>query len=336
MNPIHLASVDLNLLVLFDVVRREGHVGRAGQRLGLSASAVSHGLGRLRRLFADPLFLRTPKGVVATDRATLLAPNVTEILERVQAVVATATPFQAATSKRRFVLGMPDATAVVLLPALLAQTRRSAPLVDLSFRHIFPASAPGELEARLIDLALVATDELPARFVFKPVYEEEFVVAARKGHPFLKAPTLNSYCDALHVLASTSGDAHGFVDEALAEMGLARRVAVVVSNFMLALAALEHTDLITAVPRGLVQTHGARFGLGWVPALWTMTRPSTLHVVATRAAMQDAGIAWLFETLVDVARCLPERPGSAHAAAAPSRRAKAAPSRAVPTKKRER
>jgi len=78
------------LFVLFETVLTERHVGRAADRLNLTPSAVSHGLGRLRQLLNDPLFLRTPKGVVPTARATELAEPIADILARVRRVVATA------------------------------------------------------------------------------------------------------------------------------------------------------------------------------------------------------------------------------------------------------
>src|SRR3954452_19435603 len=78
-----LSRTDLNLLVLFEVVLQERHVGRAAERLSLSPSAVSHGLGRLRRLLNDPVFLRTPKGVTPSERALRLAELVDDILARV-------------------------------------------------------------------------------------------------------------------------------------------------------------------------------------------------------------------------------------------------------------
>src|ERR1044072_3063937 len=78
LNKIDLSRADLNLLALFEVVLEERHVGRAADRLSLTPSAVSHGLGRLRRLLNDPLFLRTPKGVVPTARATELAGPIAE------------------------------------------------------------------------------------------------------------------------------------------------------------------------------------------------------------------------------------------------------------------
>ena len=70
LNQIDLSRIDLNLLVLFEIVFQERHVGRSAERLHLSPSAISHGLGRLRTLLGDPLFLKTPKGVVPTERAS--------------------------------------------------------------------------------------------------------------------------------------------------------------------------------------------------------------------------------------------------------------------------
>jgi DNA-binding transcriptional LysR family regulator len=108
LNEIDLSRTDLNLLVLFEAVLAERNVGRAADRVDLTPSAVSHGLGRLRRLLNDPLFLKTPKGVVPTARATELAAPIADVLTRVRSVVSTAEPFDPATSTRRFTIGAPD------------------------------------------------------------------------------------------------------------------------------------------------------------------------------------------------------------------------------------
>src|SRR5580765_4683689 len=136
LKKIDLARADLNLLVLFEVVSQERHVGRAAARLNLSASAVSHGLGRLRQLLNDPLFLRTPKGVVPTARGIELAEPVAEILARVRRVVSTAEPFDPATSTRRFTVGAPDGISAVVLPLLLAELRQAAPGIAVGVRQI--------------------------------------------------------------------------------------------------------------------------------------------------------------------------------------------------------
>jgi len=113
LNAVDLSRADLNLFVLFEVVLHERHVGRAADRLNLTPSAVSHGLGRLRRLLNDPLFLKTPKGVIPTARAAQLSAPIAEVLARARSVVGAAGPFDPATSTRRFMLGAPDAASAV-------------------------------------------------------------------------------------------------------------------------------------------------------------------------------------------------------------------------------
>lgn len=307
LNQIDLSRADLNLLVLFEVVLEERHVGRAAERLSLSASAVSHGLGRLRSLLNDPLFLRTPKGVVPTARAIELAQPISDILARIRSVVSAAEPFDPATSKRRFTLGAPDGISAVVLPPLLARLRRAAFGVGLGFRQLlpFPGGLAAEtawqpalvdLEAGAIDIAIVPLRDVPARFVAKPLYQEEFVVAMRTGHTFALTPTLDSFCAMRHLLVSLSGDPHGFVDDALSKQGRARQVALTVPNFMMALAIIAETDLIAALPQKLVAMHGARFGV--VSAkLPLQLRADDICAIVSKAAMGDAGVAWLFEAL---------------------------------------
>jgi DNA-binding transcriptional LysR family regulator len=309
LNEIDLSRADLNLLVLFEAVLEERHVGRAAERLKLSPSAISHGLGRLRRLLRDPLFLRTPKGVVPTARATELAEPVADILARVRKVVATAEPFDPATSTRRFIIGAPDGAAAVFLPPLLDRLTRLAPRLDISVRQLLPQRRGGargrawdhalvELEARAMDVAVVPLEDIPARFARRMLYEEDFVIVTRAGHPFADDPSLERYCGARHLVVSHAGDSHGFVDEILAKRGLARRTAVTVPNFMMALAIVAETDLIAALPRRLVAMHAARFGV-------TSTEPpvplmrSRIRAIAPKVAMMDAGLAWLFGVIAD-------------------------------------
>jgi DNA-binding transcriptional LysR family regulator len=87
MKAVHLANIDLNLLVVFDALVAEGHATRAGERIGLTQPAVSHALNRLRPLFGDPLFVRSPRGMVPTLLAQDIAPSVRSILEQVEGVL---------------------------------------------------------------------------------------------------------------------------------------------------------------------------------------------------------------------------------------------------------
>lgn len=307
LNEIDLSRTDLNLLVLFETVMRERHVGRASQRLNLSASAVSHGLGRLRRLLNDPLFLKTPKGVVPTQRALALEPAITEALARVRQIVSSAGPFDAATSDRRFTVGAPDGVSAVFLPDLLDRIRLGAPAVDVVVRQLLPVAgektperawrtAFTELESRAIDVAVIPSDHVPARFAVRMLYEESFVLGMRSGHPLRRRLSLESYCAARHLVVSLAGDPYGFVDEVLAQSGHKRRIALTVPNFMLALAVLAESDLVCALPARFAAAHAARYGLVLAEAPIPLGR-FRLNLVVPEVAMMDAGVAWFVAQL---------------------------------------
>lgn len=295
LNEIDLSRADLNLLVLFETVLEERNVGRAAERLNLSASAVSHGLGRLRRLLNDPLFLKTPKGVVPTERARELAAPIGDILARVRSVISTAEPFEPARSRRRFTIGTSDGFSV-FLPPLLDEIARKAPSIDLVVRHMQMETAFSDLDGRLIDVAIAPFYELPARFAAQRLYEEEFVVAARSGHPFSKKPTLENYCRMQHLLVAPRGDPSGVVDELLASRGLSRRVALAVPNFLLALDLLTKTELVCVLPKRFVEMHAARFAVG-TAKLPLDLGASNIQAVVPKSALMDVGLVWLLDVL---------------------------------------
>jgi DNA-binding transcriptional LysR family regulator len=307
LNQTDLSRIDLNLLVLFEIVFQERHVGRSAERLHLSSSAVSHGLGRLRALLGDPLFLKTPKGVVPTERALQLATPVAEILANIRGIVSTAAPFDPRHSTRRFVIGAPDGISSVILPPLLETLHRAAPRIDIGIRQLLPVQgfsvphlawkdALKELEDRAMDDAIIPFDDIPVRFHKAKLYEEEFVIAFRKGHSFQRNPTLKRYCDVEHLVVSHTGDVSGFVDVELAKKGLTRRVALTVPNFIFALSVLAETEMVSALPRRFAEIHGPRFNVVAIKAPLPLPRFS-INIVVPKVAMMDAGLAWLVQLL---------------------------------------
>ncbi len=285
-------------------------MGRAATRLNLTPSAVSHALGRLRGLLNDPLFLRTPKGVVPTARALELSQPVAEILAQVESVMASAAPFDPATSDRRFLIGAPDAVLTSGMIPLLRRIEIKAPHVSIGLIHLMPAQRGGSikkpwqgslemLEKRELDVAILPLNSIPPRFKSRRLYEEDFVVAMRKGHAFARAPNEAAFCRSRHLLVSLDGDRVGFVDQMLAKRGLVRRVVLTVPSFMTALAHLSSSDLIAALPRRLVQQHAAQFGLVSVD-LPFKRKSDSIEAIASKAAMRDPGIAWLMAITVAV------------------------------------
>lgn len=228
-------------------------------------------------------------------------------------IVSSAQPFDPAAARRRFVIGAPDAISAVLLPELLAALRKEGPGIDIGVRQV-PPETPGTkdsawdpglagLDARTFDLALLPLGDVPARFTSRRLYEEDFVIASRAGHPFAHKPSLNAFCRAEHLVVSLTGDPHGFVDEALARKKRSRRVVVTVPSFSMRLALIAESDLIAAIPRRLVARSARRMGVVATEApLPLLVRSDPVFVIATRAAMLDAGVAWLFGQLEQAAR----------------------------------
>jgi DNA-binding transcriptional LysR family regulator len=304
LNEINLSRIDLNLFVLFEAVLEERHVARAAQRLHVSPSAVSHGLGRLRRLMNDPLFLRQPKGVVPTERALELAASVADILDRARRLMENAEAFDPARSKRRFTIGAPDGVSAVILTPLLAEIRRDAPGIDLRVRNLVGhqfAQALVTLDNRELDAAILPVGDLPARFVSRHLYDEDFVIVRRAGHSLGRNLTLASYCAAPHLVVSVSGDPQGPVDRELAKRGKSRRVVLTVSNFMQALAIVAESDLVAALPRQFVAKHAKPYNLVVSePPFPFLSAP--LRVVAPQAALSDAGLVWLLDVIERAAK----------------------------------
>jgi DNA-binding transcriptional LysR family regulator len=334
LNDVNLSGADLNLLVLFEVVLEERNVRRAATRLRLSASAVSHGLRRLRQLLNDPVFLRTPRGVVPTERALALAAPIAEILGGVRRVLGDSRPFDPGTSSRRFVLSAPDGVWTWFLPRVLPAIRAAAPGIDLGILHLRVENVIADLDARTIDVAIAPTDDIPARFAARTLYQEDFVIAARRGHPWLAAPTLDGYCQQGHVVVSADGERRGFIDVILEGHGRSRRIAAVVPGALLALAIVETTDLVAALPRRMMAHHGARFGAASAEPPLPL-RLFDLRAIAPVAAMADGGVAWLIDTMQAAVRADPavRRPGSRRSARGGSRRRGRGRPRAAPRRR---
>ncbi len=310
MNQTDLSRVNLNLLVLFEIIFEERHVGRAAERMALTPSAISHGLKRLRSLLGDPLFVRNPKGVTPTERALELAEPIAAVLAQVRGVLDSAAPFDPSTSSRRFVIGAPDAVAAALLPPLLADLRARAPRLEIAVRELLPMpgrssyqawrNALGDLDTGSLDIAIIPATEVPTRFHARQIYEEDFVIALREGHPLASGLDFASYCAASHVMVSQSGDRTGFVDQVLEREGLSRRVVLTVPNFFVTLSVLGESDLLAAVPRRFAQRHARRFGVATVEPPMPFGK-GPIMAVSPAAALADAGLAWFFEMLEQTA-----------------------------------
>lgn len=203
MSRIHFANLDLNLLRVFEAVAEEGSVTRAGERLGLSQSAVSHALNRLRSALDDDLFIRTSEGMRLTPWAIDAAPKVSRALGQLQRALAPA-EFDPAHSDRRFRLGLTPYLSTVLAPSLTRRFRQEAPGAELVLRH--PTGSVSEaLDMGRLDVALGAFDRLSERFEKTLLFSERLVWVMRRANPAASQPlTLERLAEIPHLIVATT------------------------------------------------------------------------------------------------------------------------------------
>lgn len=179
-----LRGLDLNLLLVFEALHETRSVSRAGQRLGLSQSATSHALARLREACRDELFLRAQTGMTPTPVANRLYPEVHQALESLRHSVAEARGFDPATSTRRFEVAIPHPLGPDFALRIRDAAKEAAPGVTMRFdTRTLADDAPALMREGLLDAAV---DWIPAeddRFVNRRIYEDSLVIAARAGHP---------------------------------------------------------------------------------------------------------------------------------------------------------
>lgn len=254
MQDLHTGSLDLNLLLALDALLLERNVTRAAARVGLTQSAMSHKLRRLRELFDDDLLVGGRQGMVPTERAVALAGPVRRGLLELHAAVRSTAPFDPATAEREFNIITTDYADFVIFPRVLEYLGRHAP--NIRMRIIRPSdSIPHVLESGAADLVMgMAVDG--ASLKQRVVFEETLVVIARRGHPALAADGTSispaSYVEHGHVVVG-SDESPGLVDLALAEQGLSRRIVLRTPYFVGVPFMVARSDLLALLPRALAE-----------------------------------------------------------------------------------
>ena len=219
-------QMDLNLLVTFDAVMQERNLTRAGRRLGLSQPATSHALARLRATLGDELFVRSPEGMQPTQRAEEMAQPVREAL-RVLRLAMEPRGFDPATSTRSFTLAVNNYAARALVPSLVHRLAQVAPDVTLDIRPIGYRDVLDMLDGDGVDLAVTGLIEGGERFKCTRIMEDDYVAVLDANHPLADTTnrlTPEALAEIPHIVINSKGDDTSFLDEALEEHGLRRKV----------------------------------------------------------------------------------------------------------------
>jgi DNA-binding transcriptional LysR family regulator len=128
---VRLNGLDLNLLVALDALLEEQQVTRAGERVGLTQSAMSDALGRLRRHYDDELLVRRGNRFHLTPLGEALRERVSEAINSATYAFGARAAFDPASSTREFRIFATGIGLVVVRP-LLDRLSATAPRVSLS------------------------------------------------------------------------------------------------------------------------------------------------------------------------------------------------------------
>ncbi|MBV2181396.1 MAG: LysR family transcriptional regulator [Castellaniella sp.] len=241
---------DFNLLMALDVLLAEGSVAGAARRIGLSTSAMSRTLGRLREVTGDPLLVRAGRHMVLTPHAQAIRERTRDAVLQTRMLLSPAvSELDVSALDRIFTIRANEGFIEAFGPKLIAAVAGAAPHICLHFTPRMDKDSR-YLREGLVDLEIGVVSDMGPEIRLQALFHDHFVGAVRAGHPLLSAPTITAeqYVSYGHVVASRRGLSHGPVDDVLAEMGLTRKAISVVPGFPAALAVASTSDLIALLP----------------------------------------------------------------------------------------
>lgn len=289
---------DLNLLVALDVLLTEGNVARSAVRLGLSPSATSRALARLRETTGDPLLVRAGRGLVPTPRASELRDRVGKLLQEAEAVLRPAQGIDLARLERTFTVRTSEGFVENFGPPLIARVEKEAPGVRLRFVQKATKDS-GPLRDGTVDLETgVVSEEMGPELRVQALFHDRLIGVVRTGHPLAGAEvTPARYAAGNHILVSRRGLEREPIDEALEALGLERTVVTVVAGFATAVALARGSDLIASVP----ERHTGNLRAGMFSFSLPVEAPEfTVSMIWHPRMHADPGHRWLRGCLREV------------------------------------
>jgi DNA-binding transcriptional LysR family regulator len=304
--PEPMKALDLNLLAALDALLEHGSVVGAADALGVSPSAMSRTLARIRRQTGDPILARAGRGLVPTPRALAIRERVRAALEETRSLLGPSDERDARDIDRVLTVRADDSVSAMVGPGLIERLRRSAPGLTIVFRAEGEEDVASLRDGR-VDLDIGVQGALGPEVRTRRIMDDERVVLARGPAPARRARmSLSRYARAEHVDVSRRGRRRGPVDDLLERHGLTRRVRTVVPNQLAAALLVAQSDVVSLV--------SARFARAMTPLLdvHAVAPPEPLGRVSISLAWHprhdgDPAHAWLREQLVEIARSFTSR-----------------------------
>ncbi|MGX5775376.1 LysR family transcriptional regulator [Methylorubrum zatmanii] len=295
---VHLSRLDLNLLVALDALLTERSVTRAAGRIGISQSAMSHALARLRATFSDELLTRSADGMRPTPRALTLSAPVQAALSQIQQITASPAAFDPATADLTFTLGIPDSTEVLLMPTLIAHLQAVAPGVKLLLHTIDRNRILDDLDTGRVDLGIGVFEQGQTHHKRRILNKESYLCIFNSELLGVSAPiSLDDYLRFPHLLTSLVESAHGVVDDALAKIGRTRVIALTSPRFAVMPFVVRQAPVIATMHARLARFFAESMDLTVSPA--PIALPDVAISMIWHSSNDDVpSQRWLRDTIV--------------------------------------
>ncbi len=301
MNARHLSEADLNLLIIFDSIYKERSLTKAGKRINLTQSAVSHALSRLRDMFDDPLFIRQGKSMEPTSLATELYPNIGQALHLLESALFERNAFHPATAQREFSVGMGDYGVVVLLPLLLKRIHKQAPGVHLRIRQTTIENREALLSEGELD-ALIGIEQPYGRHIrYSRLFQDRDVLIVRQGHPTI-AHTISKdqYYSAEFISLCLTGSSGDPLDMYINFGRLGRNIVLTVEQETLIPKLVAASDCIAHIGERLAREIVSGLPVNILPVPLPDTQ-FTLNLYWSAGVDTEPGNMWLREQIQQAA-----------------------------------
>ncbi|QQX87724.1 LysR family transcriptional regulator [Cupriavidus necator] len=287
-----MKTYDLNLLRTLDALLAAGSVTGAAERLHLSVPATSHALARLRELTGDPLLVRAGRRLVPTPRAVALREPVAQWIAQAAALVQTPRGDDLAATERSFVVRAPDGFAIAFGAALGAALAADMPRAQLRF-VTETQDDDGALRDGRVDLDIGTLRPREPEIEVVDLFPEALIAVVRAGHTFAARPaTARRYAAQSHIDVQRRAGAPSAVDDALAALGLARRVVLTVAHASAAPVIAARGDFVATLSERLARAMAPGLGLALVP-LPFLPRGETVVMSWHPRHAADPAHAWL-------------------------------------------
>jgi len=307
-DSVQIRKLDGGLLLIFRELMARRRASDVAQHLGLSPSAISHALGRLRDLFGEPLFIRRSHGLEPTQRAMDLAPRIEQLLGQIDAMVSSESGFDPAASRRRFRIACPEDIASLIAQPLIAAFRLQAPGATFSTRWAILDRALRAVHRGEADVALGVFLAIPAGLTGQPLLEDDHCVIARQGHPLVNGSLdAATYATAGHLFVGNPDGAFAddapidrpVMDATYGRLPVKPRIRThgYVAQWETAMLAVSGSDALAECPRSLARRYADRLGLQVLDPPYPPFR-FTVQAVR-RAETVDAGVDWLMRKLTE-------------------------------------